>query len=38
MTAEEIEKRDAPKTARAKLVALGLTDLEVEALARGLVG
>ena len=36
MTAEEIERRDAPKTAKAKLVALGLTEAEVEALIRGI--
>lgn len=37
MTAEEIERRDAPKRAREKLVALGLTEAEVDALVRGLV-
>jgi hypothetical protein len=37
MTAEEMERRDAPKTAREKLIALGLTEAEVEALVRGLV-
>lgn len=37
MTAEEIERRDAPKTAKAKLISLGLTEVEVEALVRGLV-
>jgi hypothetical protein len=37
MTAEEIERRDAPLTAKAKLLALGLTEAEVEALVRGLV-
>lgn len=37
MTAEEIERRDAPKNAKAKLLALGLTELEVEALVQGLV-
>lgn len=36
MTPEEIERRDAPKTAREKLKALGLTDVEIEALIRGL--
>lgn len=36
MTPEEIERRDAPKTAREKLKALGLTDVEIEALTRGL--
>ena len=38
MTAEEIERRDAPKTAKEKLVALGLTEVEIQALSRGLVG
>lgn len=37
MTSEEIEFRDAPKRAKEKLIALGLTEAEVEALARGLV-
>lgn len=37
MTAEEIERRDAPVTAKAKLLALGLTELEIQALVRGLV-
>lgn len=37
MTAEEIERRNAPKTAKTKLLALGLTEAEVNALARGLV-
>lgn len=37
MTAEEIERRDAPKTAKAKLLALGLTEIEIQALIRGLV-
>ena len=32
MTPEEIERKDAPETAKAKLRALGLTDLEIEAL------
>lgn len=36
MTAEEIERRDAPKRAKEKLIALGLTESEVEALVRGL--
>lgn len=36
MTAEEIERRDAPKTARQKLLDLGLTELEIYALSRGL--
>jgi len=37
MTAEEIERRDAPKRAKEKLIALGLTEVEVDALVRGLV-
>lgn len=37
MTAEEIDRRDAPKNAKAKLMALGLTEAEVFALSRGLV-
>lgn len=37
LTAEELERRDAPKTAKAKLVALGLTEFEIEALLSGLV-
>lgn len=37
LTAEELERMNAPKTAKEKLVALGLSDLEVEALVRGLV-
>lgn len=37
MTPEEIEKRDAPITARQKLAALGLSNLEIDALSRGLV-
>jgi hypothetical protein len=37
MTAEEIERRDAPANAKAKLIELGLTEVEVEALVRGLV-
>lgn len=37
MTAEEIERRDAPANAKSKLIALGLTEAEVEALVRGLV-
>lgn len=38
MTPEEIERRDAPKRAKEKLIALGLTEAEVDALSRGLVG
>jgi len=36
MTPEEIERRDAPITARQKLIDLGLTEVEIEALVRGL--
>lgn len=36
MTAEEIERRDAPKRAKEKLIALGLTEVEIDALLRGL--
>jgi len=36
MTVEEIERRDAPKRAKEKLIALGLTEVEIEALLRGL--
>lgn len=36
MTAEEIERRDAPQTARQKLIDLGLTEVEIDALLRGL--
>ena len=34
MTAEEIERRDAPITLRAKLTALGLTEAEIQVLRR----
>ena len=37
LTNEEIARRDAPKTAKAKLAALGLTDVEISALVNGLV-
>lgn len=37
MTAEEVERKNAPITAKQKLVALGLTEAEIEALTRGLV-
>jgi len=37
MTADELARRDAPANARAKLIELGLTDLEVNALVAGLV-
>src|SRR6056297_1792801 len=36
MTQEEIDRRDAPKRAKEKLIELGLTEAEVEALVRGL--
>jgi hypothetical protein len=37
LSAQELAFRDAPATAKAKLAALGLTDVEIEALSRGLV-
>ena len=37
MTADELARRDAPANARAKLIELGLTELEVNALVTGLV-
>ena len=37
LTTEEIEHRDAPKTAKAKLLSLGLSEAEIEALTRGLL-
>lgn len=37
MTSEEIERRDAPLTARTKLLELGLTNIEIEALILGMV-
>lgn len=37
LTPEEVERRDAPASARAKLIALGLTEAEVSALFAGLV-
>ncbi len=37
LTAEELDRRDAPKTAKAKLEALGFSDVEIEALVNGLV-
>lgn len=37
LTLEEKEFRDAPKTAKAKLIALGLTENEITALMRGIV-
>lgn len=36
MTTEELEIQNAPETAKAKLLALGLTEIEIKALARGL--
>ncbi len=36
MTQEEIDRRDAPKRAKEKLIELGLTEAEVESLVRGL--
>jgi hypothetical protein len=36
MTSAEIERRDAPLTAKAKLLSLGLSEVEIEALVRGL--
>ena len=37
MTVEELALRDAPANARAKLIELGLTELEVNAIVNGLV-
>lgn len=37
LTAEEIERRDAPETAKTKLKALGLSDAEIQALSQGLI-
>ena len=37
MTADELGRRDAPANAKAKLIALGLTEAEVSALVQGLV-
>jgi hypothetical protein len=37
LTANELARRDAPANARAKLIELGLTELEVNALVAGLV-
>ena len=37
LTAEELERRDAPANAKAKLVELGFTELEIQALISGLV-
>lgn len=38
LTAEELERKNAPATAKAKLEALGLTAVEIEILTRGLLG
>jgi len=37
LTQAELDRRDAPANARAKLIELGLTELEVNALISGLV-
>jgi len=37
LTQAELDRRDAPANARAKLIQLGLTEAEVDALVRGLV-
>lgn len=37
MTAAELERRNAPKTAKEKLLGLGLSEIEIEAIARGLI-
>lgn len=37
LTTEELERRDAPANAKARLVELGFTDAEVSALVSGLV-
>jgi len=37
LTEEELGRRDAPANAKAKLIALGLTEAEVSALVQGLV-
>ena len=37
LTQEELNRRDAPANAKAKLMALGLTEAEVSALVQGLV-
>lgn len=38
LTADELARKNAPKTAKAKLRDLGLTDDEILALSHGLVG
>lgn len=35
MTDDEIAKRDAPKTAKQKLIALGFSDYEIQSLVTG---
>jgi hypothetical protein len=37
LTAEELERRNAPANAKARLVELGFTDAEISALVSGLV-
>jgi hypothetical protein len=37
LNAAEKARKDAPKTAKAKLKALGLSDVEIEALSQGLI-
>jgi hypothetical protein len=37
LTAEELERRNAPANARAKLIELGFTELEISALVSGLL-
>jgi hypothetical protein len=37
MTAEESERLNAPSTAKAKLVELGFTEFEIDALIRGMI-
>ena len=37
LTQEELDRRNAPANAKAKLIELGLTDAEVSALVQGLV-
>lgn len=37
LTPEEIARRNAPETARAKLIELGLTEYEIQALSNGLI-
>lgn len=38
LTADELARKNAPATAKAKLEALGLTAIEIEVLTRGLLG